>query len=90
MGKYYAEKKKMPQIFEIRVLKLLLNVTVDAALEGPSNFTQSPAQISLSLSLSLSLSVFLPPFSLMLPIKCSQTVLHCSCGSHSALASVKP
>lgn len=38
-------------------------------------------------NLSLSLP---PPLSLMLPIKCSQTVLHCSCGSHSALASVKP
>lgn len=36
-------------------------------------------------SLSPSLSLFL-----ILPIKCSQTVLHCSCASHSAVASVKP
>lgn len=31
-----------------------------------------------------------PSLPLILPIKCSQTVLHCSCGSHSAVASVKP
>lgn len=31
---------KKPQIFQIHVLKLLLNVTVDAALRGPSSFIQ--------------------------------------------------
>lgn len=31
---------KKPQIFQIHVLKLLLNVTVDAALRGPASFIQ--------------------------------------------------
>lgn len=34
---------KKPQIFQIHVLKLLLNVIVDAVLRGPSSSIQSPA-----------------------------------------------
>lgn len=59
--------------------KIIAECSVEAVLGG--------AQFHSRQSKSLSHS---PSLSLILPIKCSQTVLHCSCGSHSAVASVKP
>ncbi len=83
----YAEERLRGRYYVQKASNLLNPCTKIIAECNCWRCTRRTIQFHIVASVNLSLSLFL---SLILPIKCSQTVLHCSCGSHSALASVKP